>query len=69
MSACRSCGAAIIWAITPAGKRMPLDEATVTTGARYILPQHSQMCSPALGSDPGHEPHFITCPDAKKWRK
>ena len=25
MSACRSCGASVIWGLTPAGKRIPLD--------------------------------------------
>lgn len=68
-AACRSCGAPVIWAITPAGKRMPLDEATVTTGTRFVLPQRSQMCSPAQGDDPGHASHFATCPQADEWRK
>jgi len=53
MLRCRSCGAAIAWAKTKAGKQMPLDLATVEEreGKRYA------------------ESHFARCKDAAGWRK
>jgi hypothetical protein len=43
MPVCRSCGSAIEWGETPAGKRAPFD--------------------------PDGTNHFVTCPDARVWRK
>jgi hypothetical protein len=28
IASCRSCGAAVVWIVTPAGKRMPVDVST-----------------------------------------
>lgn len=55
---CSSCGAAIVWFKTLAGKRMPVDEAsTLPTDAQHQLDLKR------------HKSHFATCKDAEKWRK
>ena len=71
---CRSCGAAIMWAITDKGRRIPLDVKPVENGnialvdrgvllyplAQYVKPNTSVL---------RHVSHFSTCKDAKKWRR
>ena len=50
---CTSCGADILWIITPKGKRMPLSEATIRmdeNGRQWALT------------------HFANCPHAAKHR-
>jgi hypothetical protein len=56
MSACRSCGAAIVWLKTSAGKNMPVDAETATAG-------DTQFEEAA-----GHISHFATCPNAASHR-
>ncbi|HMG21752.1 MAG TPA: hypothetical protein VK607_10560 [Kofleriaceae bacterium] len=71
MSACVSCGATIIWARTPADKRMPVDAKPDPKGrlalvggiARERLPLDDQMGRPAYTS------HFATCPHAAAHRR
>lgn len=53
---CRSCGAAVVWFKTDAGKNMPVDAATV-------LPEDLVL------ELPRHVSHFATCPDADKFRR
>ena len=53
---CRSCGAAIIFLPTKAGKKMPIDFETVEAGDVAFDPKK-------------HRSHFATCPDAAKYRK
>lgn len=50
---CRSCGAQIVWAHTPAGRAVPLALSTVQTrdGTRYA------------------QSHFLDCPHAGQWSK
>jgi hypothetical protein len=50
---CRSCGAPIVWTVTDAGRRIPLDLAT----ARRCGAQRVALT------------HFATCPDGRQWRK
>jgi len=52
-SRCRSCGAPIVWIVTTAGRRMPLDLASVEEreGKRYA------------------ESHFVACPQRREWRR
>lgn len=52
---CGSCRARIIWLLTPAGKRMPVD-------ADSVEPEDDAF---EFGK---HVSHFATCPDAGKWR-
>lgn len=83
MSACRSCGAPIEWAVTAAfGRRMPLD-----------LGEHEDGNAAVVGRDPRGAPivavlgvddltrvrefgtvalrrsHFQTCPEGDEWRR
>jgi hypothetical protein len=50
---CRSCGAMMIWIQTGNSQAMPLSVATIETRDDIRY---------AL-------PHFVDCPDAKKWSK
>lgn len=60
--ACRSCGAAVDWYATPAGKAMPTN-----AGA---LPLHStELLDPNVGVFDTQETHWATCPDAGKWKR
>jgi hypothetical protein len=54
---CRSCGAAVVWLLTAAGKWMITDAASVPAGTRTYHPAA------------GHQAHWGSCPDAKAWRR
>lgn len=65
MSQCKSCGAEIIWAKTPAGKNMPLNadgekRFLVEGGATQII-----TCRPIVV----RTSHFSTCPNADQHRR
>jgi hypothetical protein len=67
MSTCNGCGAAIRWAITPNGRRMPVD---AKPEKRIVLDDVR------LGDDPPtarvvdtYVSHFATCPKAQQFRK
>jgi hypothetical protein len=77
---CRSCGAAILWAETPAGRRMPLDEKPTTAGNILLGLRHERPPIALYQTEQQLEPlraegellyvsHFATCKDAKRWRK
>lgn len=52
---CKSCGAAIVWMKTAAGKSIPVDAETATADPVFV---------------PGrHRAHFATCPNAKGHRQ
>lgn len=71
-SACRSCGAEIIWAITPAGRRMPVDAAPDPTGTLRLAQEPYNVTVVVAGpsdEEPRHRPHFATCPQANEWRR
>lgn len=79
MSACRSCGAPIFWAITEAGRRMPVDEAPVPDGNVTVIEDDSDAGVPIVrvlgatrdlfASGPLYVSHFVTCPDAAEHRR
>ena len=55
---CSSCSAPIVWFVTAAGKRMPVDEATTQpTDAAHQLDLKR------------HKSHFATCPNANQHRR
>ena len=56
ITACRSCGAPIIWLRTKAEKHIPVDAASVTDGT-YVFDSKQ------------HQAHWSTCPQADAWRK
>lgn len=74
MSRCRSCNAEIIWAVTAAGKRMPLDEASNAEG-NVLLHENGTCIVLAAGDDrewedsSRHTSHFATCPNADQHRR
>jgi hypothetical protein len=78
MSACGSCGAAVIWAITAAGNRMPVDPEPAENGNLYLFepstPGGDRTVMVARGFQRDHgEPlylsHFVTCPNAARHRR
>ncbi len=82
MSACRTCGAPIIWARTEAGKAIPMDAEPVPVGTSplgtFILERSGRransdplMRAPDI-ADVGVDrfrSHFATCPDARQHRR
>jgi hypothetical protein len=72
MSACRSCGAALIWAKTTAGRIIPVDAEPVTDGKGNILLDGSGKVRMAIVGRVGsgtHRAHFVSCPNANQHRK
>lgn len=80
MSACRSCGAPIVWAETVAGKLMPVDRDPVADGnVRLSLGPGGSTRSLTLSGpvlDEAREEglelrlsHFVTCPQAAAHRR
>lgn len=59
-STCQSCGAPINWIVTKNGKKMPLD---VKVRRFYVFSNGV----PVLMQ--GHEPHWGTCSDPKRFKK
>jgi hypothetical protein len=79
---CRSCGAAIIWAITARGVRMPLDaEPNPVKGNQVIEldapegidgPQtwRTRQADTLLDANQTrYMPHHATCPQGRGWRR
>jgi hypothetical protein len=71
---CGSCGAAIVWAITEGGGRMPVDAEPTPEGNLRLFRKREGgtlsvvVCAP--GSQPRlFRPHFATCPDTESWRR
>lgn len=67
---CRSCDAPIEWALTAAGKHMPISPKA----GGNIRVQLSLLGGPVtiVYVKPGkgtHISHFVDCPDAKNWRQ
>lgn len=68
---CRSCGAPIVWCVTPAGNRMPVD-ADPSPRGNLVLEGELARVVPApdlLDRRPRHTSHFATCPNADQHRK
>lgn len=70
---CRSCGAPIWWAVTEAGKRIPLDEPD-GVGNLIAWRDHLGYLRARSNPDPGPgeylaRSHFATCPHADAHRK
>jgi hypothetical protein len=80
---CRSCKAQIIWTMTERGRRMPVDAEPSKKGNIMLHPRPDDQAPLAIyltteqiaafdGSLQRHRlftSHFVTCPEAKKWRK
>lgn len=70
---CRSCHAAIFWAITDKGKQQPIDAAPVAGGNLVVAQRGTVFYAHVAGlfDAPGdrYMPHHATCPDAEKWKR
>jgi hypothetical protein len=65
-SCCKSCGAEIVWVVTPAGKSMPLDAKAQTV---WVLePEGATAGSPKAKPVQARGSHFATCPNADEHR-
>jgi hypothetical protein len=66
---CTSCGAEIEWAVTAAGKRIPLDVGDTPDGNLVLLEDGRAIHrSPATTGTP-RRAHFATCPHARRHRR
>jgi hypothetical protein len=73
-SYCHSCGAVVVWAVTDAGKRMPVDPDPTVVGNLILERRDGQdrvtSAPPVATSEPKRwVSHFATCPQANAWRK
>ena len=82
---CRSCNATIVWCATTKGHRMPVDPVPVpdgnliVDGTGVVSVGHGMQTldrvlvvsktDVPLGDPPRYVSHFVTCPDARGWRK
>ena len=73
---CRSCGAAIIWATTEEGKRIPLNATRVRgyavevgSGLGKPMTVARRLGTTGVGDDLFHVSHFTTCPNATEHSK
>lgn len=73
---CKACGAPIFWALTRAGKRMPVDAEETADGNVWLAQTERGLSAffPAEGVDMGpgatrHKSHFATCSSASRFRK
>jgi len=80
VSACRSCGAEILWAHTRDGKRIPLDATPSPAGNVYLNETDRRFVRAVVLSGALLEAarsarerlrtsHFATCPQANAWRR
>jgi hypothetical protein len=74
--ACRSCAAPVIWAVTEAGRPMPVDAEPAPDGTVRLEdrggPQPLARVVPAakrFGVTGLRKSHFATCPEAGAWRR
>lgn len=65
---CKSCGAAILWALTDNGKRMPVNAEPVENG-NLLLVADEDGPRAIYATQGTHVSHFATCPYAENWRK
>lgn len=71
-SACRACGAEMIWTFTESGKRMPLDAEPSSEGTFVTEMRGKDLYAVYVkrGSDPdARTSHFATCPSAADFRR
>jgi hypothetical protein len=77
---CRSCHAPVIWAISPAGARSPIDPEPVAEGNVLLLKPHAlrdwtlavvlsgDILETARARGPLWVSHWSSCPDKAEWR-
>ena len=73
---CKSCGAAIVWVTTDAGRAMPVDAAPNLTAGNILVSGDGRSgrvltgagLEMARGKEILHLSHFVSCPQAKQHR-
>jgi hypothetical protein len=63
---CRSCGAEVLWGVTPQDKRVPLDAKSEKR--MIFVPDTGPTKERAIVVDT-YTSHFATGPDAATWRR
>ena len=74
---CKSCGADIMWCRTMGGKSMPVDtkpdadgsNVFVVDGLAKVLSSTQLEQARTMKGVTLFTSHFVTCPEAGKWRK
>lgn len=74
---CKSCGARVIWAVSALGRKLPVDAAPdpagqwwlTTDDPRATVPNFRRVDLYTPEGTPHYTSHFVTCPEAGKWRK
>ena len=66
VTTCRSCGAPIEWAVSPAGKRLPLD---VAFGPGNLLLDQHGVARVVRDGEGTRRSHFASCPNAGQHRR
>ena len=78
MAKCKSCGADIIWIVTPNGKKMPCDSQKIYyrqnfhTGALTLVLPNGKIDRGDIDFESekyGYTSHFATCPSANLHRR
>lgn len=64
MSACKSCGAPVLWAKSPTGANMPIERAD--NGNLALVGNEVRFVKPGEGA---YASHFATCPAAREHRR
>jgi hypothetical protein len=68
MAHCRSCGAHIDWAETPAGRKIPIEK--MPGGNLSVDDPDGKLIATVVGAGRGsHVAHFALCPNADEHRK
>ncbi len=71
---CRGCKAEIVWGLTAANRRIPLDAVSVATGRLEHWSRTGEGVPIVRAAAPDcsgkrYEAHFVTCPRASVFRK
>lgn len=70
---CRSCEAAIVWALTAEGRRMPVDAEPTPEGRLKLRRREDGQLGVEVVEPRGfgrrYRSHFATCPEANDWRR
>lgn len=64
---CRSCGAAIFWALTPRGRDCPFDAQPADDGqyvAGQCMGKLQMLKAPPVTAEPRYASHFVSCVNA-----